>query len=117
MASGQITWEFLVPEYYEHRAIWVSGEGHPGFDEDIRPCLEPPCARVFRRRAPGKYSLVRRKEGDHRLGIAECFFKGLTYVRTGVACSPDDLVPFLWLEPDLGANRRAHCWPLCHDRR
>jgi hypothetical protein len=44
MASGQVTRKFLGPQYHEHGALWVSGEGHTGFDEDIWPCLKPPGA-------------------------------------------------------------------------
>jgi hypothetical protein len=100
VASGQVTGEYLAAEHDEHSPIWVIAEGHPGFHQDIRPRLQSPRARVFRRCTPAQHALIGGKEGDHRLRIAECSFNSLADERAGSAGSTDDLGPFLRLEPD-----------------
>src|SRR5579859_213151 len=85
VTSSQIARKFLVSKHHQYGAIRMSGESHPGFDEDIWPRLEAPGARVFKRRVPGEYSFIGSEEGGHRLGIAECLLNGLADVGAGTA--------------------------------
>lgn len=98
MASGEVAGEFLGAEGDDDRSGGVGDQGHAGFDEDVRPCLEPPCAIDLR--ACGGDVLVGGEEGNDGLDLLECLVEDLTDVRAGAAAGLDELAPFARLEPD-----------------
>jgi hypothetical protein len=117
VAPGEVAGEFLAAEYGDDGPGWVGDEGHAGFDEDVGPCLEPPCGLAVGGCGGCGDVFVGGEVGDDGLDVLKCLVEDLADVGAGVAAGVDELAPFLWLEADGAEPVEQGGWRGCRARR